>query len=185
MQIRCVLLFVVVGFATPLVPAVDKPNILLIMADDVGTDVLGSYGGGSYKTPRLDQLTESGMRFTHCYSMPVCHPTRIALMTGRYPFRLKNPKWGSFPKDAEQQTFAHVMKKAGYATAVAGKWQICMMRDDLDHAQRLGFDESCLFGWHEGPRYHSPMIYQNGELRKGLKDRYGPDVYVEFLIDFI
>jgi arylsulfatase A len=60
-----------------------------------------------------------------------------------------------------------------------------MMRDDLDHAQRLGFDESCLFGWHEGPRYHSPMIYQNGKLREGLEDRYGPDVYVEFLIDFI
>ena len=163
----------------------DKPNILLIMADDVGVDVLGCYGGRSYKTPRLDKLAESAMRFTHCYSMPVCHPTRIALLTGRYPFRLKNPKWGSFPKEAEQQTFAHVLKNAGYVTAVAGKWQICMMRDDLDHAQRLGFDESCLFGWHEGPRYHSPMIYQNGKLREGLEDRYGPDVYVEFLIDFM
>ena len=165
--------------------AADKPNILLIMADDVGVDAIGCYGGESYKTPRIDALAGKGVRFNHCYSMPVCHPTRIALMTGRYPFRWQNPKWGSFPQKAEQLTFAHLLKKAGYATAVAGKWQICMMRDDLDHAQRLGFDESCLFGWHEGPRYHSPMIYQNGKLREGLEDRYGPDVYVDFLIDFM
>ncbi len=163
----------------------DRPNIVLIMADDVGVDVLGSYGGESYKTPRLDALAVGGMRFTHCYSMPVCHPTRITLMNGRYPFRMGNPKWGSFPVEEERNTFAHVLKSAGYATAVAGKWQICMMRDDLDHAQRLGFDESCLFGWHEGPRYYSPMIYQNGKLREGLEGRYGPDVYVEFLIDFM
>ncbi|MBC8357065.1 MAG: sulfatase-like hydrolase/transferase [Planctomycetes bacterium] len=162
-----------------------RPNILLIMADDVGVDALGCYGGESYATPRLDSLAEGGMKFTHCYSMPVCHPTRITLMTGRYPFRTGNPKWGSFPREEEQNNIGQVMKRAGYATAVAGKWQICMMKNDLDHAQRLGFDESCLFGWHEGARYHSPFIYQNGKLRDGLEDRYGPDVYVEFLIDFI
>ena len=158
MKIRAAYLMVFLACWTPAAFAADPPNILLIMADDVGVDVLGCYGGQSYKTPRLDELAATGMRFTHCYSMPVCHPTRIALMTGRYPMHLNNPRWGAFPKEAESQTFAHVLKKAGYATAVAGKWQICMMRDDLDHAQRLGFDESCLFGWHEGPRYHSPMI---------------------------
>lgn len=185
MKSLSLLLYVLLTCSTPFAWASERPNILLIMADDVGVDVLGCYGGQSYETPRLDELAAKGMRFTHCYSMPVCHPTRIALMTGRYPFRWKNPKWGSFPKGAEQRTFAHVLKKAGYATAVAGKWQICMMRDDLDHAQRLGFDESCVFGWHEGPRYHSPMIYQNGKLREGLDDQYGPDVYVDFLIDFM
>ena len=60
------------------------PNILLIMADDVGVDVLGCYGGESYKTPRLDALAAGGMRFEHCYSMPVCHPTRITLMTASF-----------------------------------------------------------------------------------------------------
>ncbi len=162
-----------------------KPNIVLIMADDVGCPTLGCYGGTSFKTPALDQLAKEGTRFRYCFSMPVCHPTRICLMTGRYPFRLKHPRWGSFPKAAEAETFGHMMKKAGYATAVAGKWQICMMKNDLDHPRRLGFDQWCLFAWHEGSRYYEPFLYQNGTLREDVKDRYGPDVYCEFLIEFI
>jgi len=77
------------------------------------------------------------------------------------------------------------MKQAGYATAVAGKWQLTFMGDDPKHAQRLGFDESCLFGWHEGPRFWDPFIWQNGERRKGLEEAYGPEVYVDFLADFM
>ena len=65
-----------------------RPNILLILADDVGPEVLGVYGGSSYDTPNLDALARSGMRFNHAYAMPVCHPSRICLLTGRYPFRL-------------------------------------------------------------------------------------------------
>ena len=163
----------------------DRPSIMLIMADDVGVEALGCYGGESYRTPRLDALADDGMKFRHCYSMPVCHPTRVTLMTGRYPFRIGNPKWGTFPKAEEQHSIGRVMQRAGYATAVAGKWQICMMKNDPDHASRMGFDESCLFGWHEGARYHSPFIYQNGKRREGLESSYGPDVYVDFLIDFM
>ncbi|MEK6239737.1 MAG: sulfatase-like hydrolase/transferase, partial [Planctomycetales bacterium] len=92
------------------------PNILFIMADDFGCETLGCYGGTSYHTPHLDQLAENGLRFRHCYSMPVCHPTRVCLLTGKYPFRLGNPRWGSFPKSEEQQTVAHVLRRAGYAT---------------------------------------------------------------------
>ena len=54
-----------------------KPNILFILADDVGREVLGCYGGQTYQTPHLDKLAAGGMRFTHAYSMPVCHPTRV------------------------------------------------------------------------------------------------------------
>ena len=163
----------------------ERPNILLIMLDDVGREALGCYGGESYKTPRIDRLAAAGMRFEHVYSAPVYHPTRICLMTGQYPFRLGNPKWGTFPARAEMQTFAHELKKAGYATAIAGKWQIAKLEDEPDHPHRLGFDEYCLFGWHEGPRYHEPRIWQNGRLREDVKDRYGPDVYADFLIDFM
>jgi arylsulfatase A len=160
------------------------PNILLIMADDVGREVLGCYGGTSYATPHLDRLATNGMRFTHCYSMPVCHPTRICLMTGRYPFRFR-AGWGRFPKEAT--TFAHVLREAGYATAVAGKWQLVLQKTNPDHPQELGFDQSCLFGWHEGPRYHQPYIWQNGQRRTDVEkpDVFGPDVYCDFLIDFM
>ena len=162
-----------------------RPNILLILADDVGREVLECYGGSSYKTPNLNQLAASGAMFEHCYAMPVCHPTRVTLMTGQYPRHLNNPKWGSFPKHAESRTFANVAKNAGYATAVAGKWQLCLLKDDMEQPQRMGFDEWSLFGWHEGPRYHEPMIYENGVLRTDTAGTYGPDLYVDFLVDFM
>jgi arylsulfatase A len=60
-----------------------------------------------------------------------------------------------------------------------------LLKDDPKHPHRLGFDEYCLFGWHEGPRYYRPLIWQNAKVRKDVADRYGPDVYCEFLIDFI
>ena len=78
-----------------------------------------------------------------------------------------------------------MLRRAGYATAVAGKWQLVLMKTDTQHPDRLGFDEWSLFGWHEGARYHDPMIYQNGKLRTELKARYGPDIYVDFLGEFM
>lgn len=162
-----------------------RPNIVFILADDLGCETLGCYGGQSYETPHLDRLAATGLRFRHCYSMPVCHPSRIALLTGRYPFRLKNPGWGTFPKAEEKNTVAHALKRAGYATAIAGKWQLTLLKTEPDHPHRLGFDDYCLFGWHEGPRYYQPLVWQNGKVRDDTKDRYGPDVYTEFLIDFM
>lgn len=165
----------------------EQPNILLIMADDVGTDAIGCYGGQSYPTPHIDALATGGMKFDHAYAMPVCHPSRICLMTGRYPFRFgrEGSKWGDYPKAAEGNSIGDVMKQGGYATAVAGKWQLCLMKNDVMQPQRTGFDEWCLFGWHEGARFHDPMLYQNGVVRQDVTDQYGPDLYVEFLTDFM
>jgi arylsulfatase A len=163
----------------------ERPNILLILADDLGIETLGCYGGTSYATPNLDQLAMDGLRFDHCYSMAVCHPTRVTLLTGRYPFRWGHPSWGSYPKEAEAVSLGRRMTELGYSTAVAGKWQLTLLKEDLDHPHRLGFEEYCLFGWHEGARYFDPLIYQNGDLRNDVRDRYGPDVYTDFLIDFM
>lgn len=167
--------------------AESQPNILLIMADDVGSDAIGCYGGQSYPTPHIDQLAQGGLKFTQAYSMPVCHPSRVCLMTGRYPFRFgkAGSKWGDFPDAAEGICIGDRMQQAGYATAVAGKWQLCFMKNDLDHPSRVGFDKWCLFGWHEGGRYHDPLIYQNGKLLKNTEGKYGPDIYTDFLIDFM
>lgn len=165
----------------------NKPNILLIMADDVGTDAIGCYGGQSYPTPHIDALAAGGMKFHHGYSMPVCHPSRICMMTGHYPFRFgkQGLKWGDYPKAAEGISIGNRMKQAGYATAVAGKWQLCTMKNALDHPRRVGFGEWCLFGWHEGARYNDPLIYQGGKVREGTSGQFGPDFYVDFLVNFI
>ena len=165
--------------------AAEKPNILLILSDDVGTEVLGCYGGQSYKTPHLDNLAKTGMRFEHCYSMPVCHPSRLCMLTGCYPFRWGKVSWGKFPKEAEQKTIAQALKQQGYHTAVAGKWQLTLLKKNLQHPHQLGFDEYSLFGWHEGARYYHPKIWQNGKLREDVANKYGPDVYADFIIDFM
>lgn len=184
----CVIILTLLAMVIPTLSAQEpKPNILLIMADDVGTDAIGCYGGQSHPTPHIDELAAGGMKFDHAFSMPVCHPSRVCLMTGKYPYRFGKAgmKWGDFPKAAEGISIGDRMKQAGYATAVAGKWQLCMMKDDLDHPRRVGFDSWCLFGWHEGGRYNDPLIYENGRRRNDTLGKYGPDLYVDFLIDFM
>ncbi|MDC0157394.1 sulfatase-like hydrolase/transferase [Verrucomicrobia bacterium] len=161
-----------------------KPNVLLIMADDVGLEPIGCYGGESFDTPQVDALARKGMWFEHCYSMPVCHPSRLALMTGRYPFRLKTG-WGGFPKEEEDRSIGRVMQKEGYATAVAGKWQMTLLKKDPGQPGRVGFDKWLLFGWHEGARFHDPFLYRRDKPPRTEKGSYGPDLYADFLSAFM
>ncbi len=179
--------FWLAGFALTSITSAkpDRPNILMLFADDVGREVIECYGGASYRTPAIDALATGGMRFTHAYAMPVCHPSRICLLTGQYPARLGSPAWGSFPGEAADRSLAATLKRAGYATAVAGKWQLALMKKNPDHPNELGFDRFSVFGWHEGPRYHDPMIYEDGAVRRDTAGKYGPDLYTEFLIDFM
>jgi arylsulfatase A len=163
-------------------PSVENPNIVLIMADDVGVEVLGCYGGTSYQTPNIDRLAETGVRFTNCYSAPKCSPSRVKIKTGRYLFRTTE-EWGYIPPD--EKTFGHILQKAGYTTALAGKWQMILLGNDPLHVRKMGFEQFSVFGWHEGPRYFDPYIWQNGKLRTDVQNRYGPDVFCDFLLDFI
>jgi len=155
---------------------------VFILADDLGTEVIGSYGGETYNTPNIDALAETGIQFNQAYSAPVCSPSRVKLMTGRYGFRT-GQTWGHIP--ADEITFGHILKEAGYKVALSGKWQMALLKDDPDHIRKMGFDESAVFGWHEGPRYHQPMIYENGQIRDDVGEVYGPDVFNDYLIDFI
>ncbi len=161
------------------------PNILFILADDVGQEVLSGYGGQSYETPHIDALMHGGMKFEHAYSMPNCFPSRLAIMTGRYPLRQGEIVWGHFPKEEEAHTFSNLLQSAGYRTGIAGKWQLTLLKDDPEHPQRLGFQHSDLFAWHEGPRYYEPMLYRNGKIRQDTEGHYGPDLYVRSLIEFM
>ena len=105
-----------------------KPNIVLILMDNLGSSDIGPYGAKDIHTPNLDQLASDGVRLTQCYSNgPVCTPTRAALMTGRYPGRAglesnvhrDEPGKGLSPTEI---TIAQMLKDNGYATSIFGKW---------------------------------------------------------------
>jgi len=112
--------------------AAQRPNVILILADDLGYGDLGSYGNTRFKTPRIDAMAAEGVRFTHFYvPMPFCAPTRAALLTGRYPFRsgmVFNPAPDNDINDAglpsQEVTLAEALKGAGYATTCIGKWHL-------------------------------------------------------------
>ena len=163
-------------------------NIVLIMADDLGYECLGCNGGQSYPTPNLDRMAAGGMRFEHCYAQPLCTPSRVQIMTGRYNFR----NYRDFAYlDPEEVTFGNILKERGYATCVAGKWQLNGIGKwpdwgDTNRAKHFGFDEHCLWQYTQrGERYANPLIMQNGEFLKGLEDKYGPDVFCAFVLDFM
>ncbi|MHC1769711.1 MAG: sulfatase [Verrucomicrobiia bacterium] len=132
------------------VTAASRPNIVIILADDLGYGDLSCYGHPTIRTPRLDQMAAEGMRFTDFYSAAeVCTPSRAALLTGRYPVRsgmahdrfrvLRNRSTGHLP-DTEF-TVAEALKAQGYATGMVGKWHLGVWSiNPAGHPGRHGFD---------------------------------------------
>lgn len=173
-----------------------RPNIILIMADDIGIDGFRCYGGESYETPRIDELAATGLKFTHAYSQPLCTPTRVQIMTGQYNHR----NWTYFGiLDPQETTFGHRMQTAGYKTFIAGKWQLQSYDPpNWPNAERrrgtgmkvadAGFDEYSLFhAWEtedKGSRYPDPTMDNNGMLET-FEGEYGEDIWVQKITDFI
>ncbi len=170
--------------------APNQPNIIFILADDIGLPGIGCYGG-VYKTPNLDALAAGGIRFENGFSSPLCAPSRALCMMGRYGFRtgvVDNPLGGrATPK--KEICVAKTLKSAGYTTAVAGKWRQLGHFSSKAEGDVWGFDESLLWGnsgeGEKGDRYWGNDFVQNGKPLKGIKGRYGPDVLHEFVVDFI
>lgn len=157
-----------------------RPNIVLIMADDMGYECVGANGSTFYKTPNLDRLAAGGMRFEHCYSQPICTPSRVQIMTGRYNAR-NYVRFGLLHPN--EITFGNVMKQAGYATCVAGKWQL---KGGYDGPKKFGFDEYCLWQLNRVPsRYPNPGLEINGKQVDFNNGEYGPDIVSDYLVDFI
>lgn len=157
-----------------------RPNLILILADDFGYECVGANGGASYKTPVLDQLAAGGMRFQHCYAQPLCTPTRVQLMTGIYNVR-NYVDFGHI--DPQATTFAQLLKRSGYATGIAGKWQLGR---DRDLPQKFGFDESCLWQHTRRPsRYKNPGLEIDGKEVDYTHGEYGPDIVNDWAIKFI
>lgn len=160
-----------------------KKNVILIMADDSAADNYGCYGSTYFKTPRLDALAAKGAQFTHCYAGPVCTTSRVKIMTGRDGIR-NYATFGSLDKG--EITFGTMLKEAGYATAVAGKWQLHGGANG-SLAPDCGFDSFCLWNYPgtTRSRFWNPSIMQDGKLLETTKKDYGPDIFTEFIIDFI
>ena len=165
-----------------------QPNIILIMADDMGYECVSANGGSPFKTPALDELARSGVRFEHCYAQPLCTPSRVKIMTGMYNVR-NYVNFGTL--DRKQTTFAHLLKESGYATCIAGKWQLGRKADAPQH---FGFDEACLWQHtrsardkkkNRDTRYANPSLEINGKPVNYTNGEYGPDVVSDFICDFM
>ena len=160
----------------------------------MGYESLGCYGSTSYSTPVLDDLASKGIKFENCVSQPLCTPSRVKIMTGLYNYR--NYDYFGY-LNTDQFTFGNMLKEAGYATCIAGKWQLNGLAykneivdwNDNTKPYKLGFDEYCL--WQltktgkQGGRYDDPLIEQNGELLERNTADYGPDIFSNYVLDFI
>jgi len=157
-----------------------RPNVVLILIDDFGYECVTANGGESYKTPVMDQLAATGVRFEHCHAQPLCTPTRAQLMTGMSN-RRNYTHFGHL--DPSQKTFGNLLQQAGYATCVTGKWQL---KGELQGPGHFGFDEYALWQLTRRPdRYKNPGLEINGELHDYTKNEYGPDLVNDYAIDFI
>ena len=171
----------------------DHPNVIVIMADDIGAEGLACYGSTIYTTPNLDRMAAEGLRFENAYATPLCTPTRVMIMSGLYPprtgFRALIGKGEGVRMPASIRTFGHDFRAAGYATAVTGKWQLGKFDEFPDQPVEHGFDEYCMWTWVYGDqkssRYYKPQIYHNSKVINGGERDFGPDYFHDFALDFI
>lgn len=194
--------------------ATDRKNIICILCDDMGAEELGCYGNRVHHTPNLDALAASGTRFETFYAAPVCSPTRVCLMTGRYGFRtgwcnMRGRSAGSPPRDdvdlaRDERNFGQLLEQDGYATGFVGKWQLTgdrleTMLSDAGFAESLiwiytGYlakGESYQGGYYppkstkKSSRYWHPGLARNGVHFATTPEEYGPDMFCDFSLEFI
>ncbi len=175
---RLLLVLLVLAFGSRLTAA-EKPNIVLIVADDLGQRDLGCYGSTFYQTPIIDKMAKDGVRFTDFYAAcPVCSPTRASILTGKYPQRVGITDWIPGRKDTPEQrlkrpelrnelpleeiTIAEVLKENGYVTAHVGKWHLGGKGFE---PEKQGFDVNIAGDQTGTPRsYFAPFQNKNGTM---------------------
>ena len=176
-----------------------RPNVLLILVDDLVKEWIECYGAQNISLPNITKLSEQSIIFNRAYSMPQSTPSRVALMTGQYPCNngwvnhYDVPRWGHgahFDVDLNP-SFPLTLKKSGYRTCIAGKWQLNDFRLEPDAMNKIGFDEYCMWTGGEGgnekiseSRYWDPYIHTK-EGSKVYKGMFGPDIYSDFIVEFI
>ena len=166
----------------------ERPNIIVILADDIGIETVGAYGS-EYATPNIDSMADNGMRFDAAHATPICTPSRVRLLTGRYNYK----NYVDFAVlDPDAKTMAHYLQEAGYRTLVSGKWQLAGTKDEDDPPGALpsdaGFDEHLV--WYmqrrdKGSRFWEPKLFDNGEVHQYGATDYGPTIVNDRVVDFI
>lgn len=173
------------------ISAGNKPNIILIVADDMGYEIPTYNGGQSYSTPAIDSMAYNGLEFTNFFSHPDGPASRLALVTGKYNFR----NWVKFGfLDPKEKTIANLLEDAGYATCFTGKWQF----DGGDNSiHQHGFQNYRAFmpfnpkdnNGHDQfyRRYKNPYLYENGQYMPDsiVKNKYSEDLFLEYASNFI
>jgi len=169
-------------------------NVIFIMGDDYSTNQIGCYGSTECRTPNIDRLAKTGVQFETCWATPLCNPSRVELLTGRYGFRTRfYHNWMTPDERVTEKNLVYpqILKNAGISTAMAGKWH------HKGPPWEYGFDESCVVwgsrqSWTceefpEKPGYHfwQPCVVKNGKYMPTGPDDFSGDICVDFLIDFI
>lgn len=201
MKINLTLLFLALVSAPCFSQSRTKPNIVFILTDDLGWRDLGCYGNSFNETPHIDALAKSGIRFTQAYAAsPVCSPSRVAMMTGKHPARLKitnflvgertdsasniNPaQWQKFLPTTEV-TLAEKLKESGYTSAMIGKWHLGGAEDQSPWSQ--GFDFTRMIG-KNGLDYYNYSIVEDS-YQKQFEDKgtnYLTDKLTDYALEFI
>jgi arylsulfatase A-like enzyme len=168
------------------------PNILLIVADDLGYGDLGSYGHHTIKTPALDRLAREGLRFTSYYAAsPLCSPSRAAMLTGRTPLRTGIESW--IPEGTAVQlgpreiTLATLLKRKGYATYLSGKWHLNGGLDVASHTQPRdhGFDHALAFHAFAIPSHRNPENFFRDGKPLGRLEGYAAQIVVDQAVSWL
>jgi len=201
---------VLLAFPACAAPA-KQPNFVVILADDVSPEMYGCYGSKEAKTPNLDRLAKQGVMFQTAWACALCLPARAEIMTGCYAPRTGVWSNGFAIPHEDGRTelfkyfpsFARLLKEAGYATAIAGKWHLG--NAEPPHSPVVGFEEYSLWSGEkelsslpektrpdvameneETPsRYWQPSIIQNGKIYPSKPDEFGPTINAEFLCGFM
>ena len=173
----------------------NKPNILLILADDHGYGDISAHDGPSIQTPNIDRIADEGVRFTKFYAnCSVCSPSRASLMTGRYPDRVGVPgvirthpqsNWGYFQQDAI--TLPTMLKQKDYRTALIGKWHLGL--EDENHPCKRGFDHFHGFLGDMMDDYWTHLRHNNNYMRNDYETidprGHATDLFSDWSVDFI
>lgn len=168
-----------------LLHAASKPNVIFILADDLGIGNVGCYGADRYKTPHIDKLATEGVRFTQCFTAALCGPSRALIMSGRYAFRNGATNQDACTNlDPKEIVLPRLFKAAGYVTACIGKWGQ-LPGEPGDH----GFDDWLRFngsGVYFNANDGKPERYSlNGDDKKLADGEYMPDMCHDRVVKFV